>query len=435
MDALKLFLNKSDRIMRRCKRFEGTSVFLTIVIGSVVLLLAWASVAEIDRVVRTEGRIVPTGRSRPIQHLEGGIISEIATREGASVKKGDLLLTIDATSAEANLNENKIKLVSQRAHAARLEAEASGASDISFPADLADKASCNAERNLFLSRKKKLDMDLLVHQETVRQQSAELNNMRNRKEGLTKGYSIAQKRAQMLASMAEHKAASQMELLEAQGRESQFETEIRDAENAVPKIQAMLAAEEARIGTIKAEFRAAAQAELVTVLADIERLNQTMTSVADRMNRTEIHAPIDGVINRMVVSSVGAVVKPGEIIIELTPTSDEVLIEARVMPKDRGDLRPGLKANIRVSAYDVGALGGLSGLLTEISADTMQDARGEPYYLAKILVNSVSSAYADKPLLPGMTVSGDLVTGRRTFLSHILSPMRKFSSNMFRDAR
>jgi membrane fusion protein, adhesin transport system len=426
-------LAKSAALLRPA--LEGPRLFLVIIAAAIIVLFFWASIAPIDRVVRTEGKIIPAGRSRQIQHLEGGIVAAISTYEGAAVKKDDLLLTIDDTAASANLSETKSKLTSQLIRARRLESEARNLAAISFPPDLADLDASEAERRLFLSRKDKFNEALKVHQEMIRQRTAELEEIKKRRISLDDERTIAHKRLQMYEKMLAHNAASQMEVLEAQSRERRLETEINDAESSKPRVEAAIAGEKAQISTLGANFHSEVQNDLVITLAEIDRLKQIMTSEVDRKKRTEIRAPIDGIINRIAVNTTGSVVRPGEAILELTPNTNEVLIEAKALPRDRGELRPGVNAKVRVSAYDAAELGTLSGRVTEISADTMQDPRGDAYYRVKILVNSIPDSYAEKPMLPGMTVTADIVTGRRTLLNYLFSPLLMFTHKMFRDPR
>lgn len=414
---------------------EAPTFYIVAVIVLIVTAIGWSSIFQIDKVVRVEGKIIPTGHSRPIQHLEGGIISSIAVHEGAQVKEGDLLLTIDATAAGASLNETNVKLITQRVRAVRLKAEASLLDSLIFPDSLAAEASISAERSLFLTRKSKLSSDLHVHEQTISQHTVALTEIDMKQKDLMAELAVAQTRRGMLEKMAARQAASQIELLESQSRERRLETELREAENTKPKIRAALATEQARRAAVLAEFKSTAQTELVVTLAEIDRLNQTVAAAQDRMKRTDIRAPIDGTINRISVATIGAVVKSGEALIELTPVSSEVFVEARVLPQDRGELRSDIIAKVRVSAYDFAMLGALEGRLTEISADTMQDAKGEAYYRAKILIEGMPASYAGRPIMPGMTVTGDLVTGRRTILSYLLSPLFKFTQTTLRDSR
>jgi membrane fusion protein, adhesin transport system len=351
------------------------------------------------------------------------------------VKKGDLLLNIDATSAGANLSETEVKLISQRARAARPEAEATGADALTFAPDMAATRAAADERLLFTSRRLKLDQELRVFDEMQRQRQAELSEVEGRRQRLAKEMATADQRSALVAGMAARNAASRLEVLEAQSRGERLATELNDAEAAVPKIRAGMAEARARADEVRARFRSMAQEDLVIARAEIERLAQILTAQADRVSRTEVRAPADGIINRVTANTVGGVIKPGEIIVELTPMAGEVLIEARARPADRGDLHPGLAVKVRVSAHDSGALGTLSGEVREVSADTVQDSRGDAHYPVGIRVDDLPPAYSGRLLAPGMTVTADIVTGRRTVLRHMVSPLAKFTDNAFRDPR
>ena len=415
--------------------FETPRIFLLSLLVLIVLLPFWASLARVDQVVRVEGKIIPAGRSQQIQHLEGGIVASIDTVEGASVKRGDLLLKIDATSVEATLSESQIKLNSQRVRAIRLEAETKNQNTLNFPPDLARLPVAEAEQRLFAARRAKLTQEITIHQSTINQRSADIEDATQRRARLVTERETARQRLDMELSMASHGAASKIEVLEAQSREQRLKTEIGEAEGVIPKLNGSISEERARIETSKADFSAQAHNDLVATLEEVDRLKQSITTDAYRMKRTEIRAPIDGVINRISVNTVGGVVKPGESLIELIPNTNAVLIEAKALPRDRGYLRKGLDAIIRVSAFDAGEMGMLKGHVTEVGADSILDAHNEPYYQINVLVGSIPPSYSGRVLVPGMTVTTDIVTGRRTVLAYLLSPIHKFIYTMFKDPR
>lgn len=422
-------------ITSRCWRMEAPRTFLIAILVLLALLVLWAWLAVVDQVVRVEGRIVPAGRSQQIQHLEGGIVAAISTSEGAIVRKGDLLLTIDATSIGANVSETEVKLTGQRIRAARLNAESRGLESLALPPDLADPRVADGERQLFISRRQKLEHELRVFEELNHQRVAELNELESRRQRLAGELSTAQQRSAILAGLASRNAASRLEILDAQSRDQRLATEMGAAEANLPKVRASIAEARARGEEAKARFRSQAQEDLVATRVEIDRLQQILTGQADRMTRTEVRSPADGVVNRITANTVGGVIKAGDVIVELTPTAGEVKIEAQARPSDRGELRPNLDTKVRVSAYDTGSLGTLTGRVIEVSADTVPDGRGEPFYRVGIRIDAIPDAYAGKLLAPGMTVTGDIVTGRRTVLRHILSPLNKFADNAFRDAR
>jgi adhesin transport system membrane fusion protein len=415
--------------------FERPQLFLGAMLLLVLALPVWLSTAHVDQVVRVEGRVIPAGRSQQIQHLEGGIVASINTAEGASVRRGDLLLTIDDTTVAATLSEAQIKLNSQRVRAVRLEAEANNQNTLDFPADLANLPVTAAEQSLFQARRAKLNQEIAVHESTIVQHTGEIEEARQRRVRLLAESETATQRLEMQQKMAAQGAASKMDVLEAQSREQRLRTEIGEAESAIPKLEGAIAEERARIATAKAEFGAQAHNDLVAALEEIDGLRQRITGDADRMKRTEIRAPVDGVVNRIAVNTVGGVIKPGENLIELIPTTSGLLIEARARPRDRGYLQIGLDSQIRVSAFDAGEFGLLKGKVTGVGSDSIQDGKNDNYYQVNILVQNVPASYAGHVLVPGMTVTADVVTGRRTILAYLLSPVRKFTYAMFRDPR
>ena len=414
---------------------ESPRFYLYCILGFLLVLLLWMAIAHVDRVVRIEGKIIPAGRSQQIQHLEGGILRSVNTTEGAHVRRGDILLTVDSTRSEATLIDTRTKLLSQRARAVRLEAEVQGRNTLAFPPELAQLPVAKDELQLFTARRRKLEQEVAVHTSAIAQRSADIDEAGQRKIRLTSEVETAHQRVELEKTMAARGAASRMEVLEAQSREQRLNTEIGEATAAIPKLMASISEEHAHIEAIKADFNSQSQSDYLQTTSEIDRLKQSLTMDTDRMRRTDVRAPVDGVVNRIDVNTVGGVIRAGENLIELIPQSDEILIEGRVNPRDRGYLHSGLEANIRVSAFDAGELGILKGQVTEVGADSISDAHTEPYYQVMTRVKMIPDAYLQNNFIPGMTVTVDVVTGRRTILAYLLSPVTKFTYNMFKDPR
>ncbi|MBI3445763.1 MAG: HlyD family type I secretion periplasmic adaptor subunit [Magnetospirillum sp.] len=418
------------------RRLEQPQTYLWMMAAIMLLVLVWALLTSVDKVVRVEGRIIPAGRSQSIQHLEGGIVAAINVQEGAVIHKGEVLLSIDDTSAQASLAESKNKLLGLRIKAVRLEAEAKGQSSMNVADSLRqNRELVDAELHLFAARRQKLDQERRIFEEQISQRNSELREIQSRHRKLSVEMETARQRLKLMASMATRNAASQLEVLEAQSREQRLLTELSDAENAQPKVAGAIAEAQARIQDSSARYRAEAQGELSSTMVEVDRLENTITTQADRATRTEVRAPVDGIINRITINTVGGVLKPGDTIVEITPSTQDIVLEARARPSDRGDLRAGLPAKVRVSAYDVGELGILAGQVTEVSADTVQDAKGEPFYRVVILVDRLPESYAGKQIVPGMTITADVVTGSRTIMQYVTAPFTRFIFNAFRDAR
>lgn len=409
------------------------------VIGLLSLLLGlggWAWVAPIDKVVRAEGRIIPSAKSQMIQHLEGGIIAELQVREGQTVRQGQLLVSIDPTRADATLSERKAKRQGLAARAARLQAEAEGQPSVRLPADLSPAASVvRAEIDAFNSRRERVGQEVRVLQEQIAQKRAELAEQENRQKSLGAEMEVARKQLAVVTGMMSRQSASQMELLDAQAKVKRYETQIQDSQSAVPKLRAAIAEIDERIRDASARFRAEARTELAQSRAELDRVDQEIRGESDRVARTEVRAPVAGVINRVYVNTVGGVIKPGDAIFELTPSDEKIVIEGRVRPADRADLHEGVRANVRLSAFESSRYGTLAGEVTEVSADTLPDERGERFYRVKVAVDAATSRIPLAQLSPGMTATADLVTGRRTVMDYLLSPLTKFASRALSEPR
>jgi membrane fusion protein, adhesin transport system len=411
-------------------------VLIILALSILILSIGWMSLAPVDRVVHAEGRVVPAGKAQIVQHLEGGIISSMLVHEGSLVKKGDLLVVIGDTRADSQLGERKIKIAALQARATRLKAEAEGSAKPVFKhGEDFEVAVQGAEQSLFTARQQKLAQETEIFQDQIRQKTSEITESESRKISLAAELDIARHQLSIITELIAKNAASKLELLDAQGRVQRLLTQIGDVESGLPRLRAALSEAEAKRGEALARFRSEARADLSSTQMDIDSASEGLRAESDRVTRTDIRAPVNGIVNRIYINTLGGVVKAGEPVMELTPTDERVVIEAQVRPNDRAELRSGLPSNIKVGAYDFGIYGTLKGRLTEVSADTLNDERGNRYYRVELEVDDIPTSYLENPIMPGMPVTADIVTGRRTVLQYVLSPLNRFSYDAFREPR
>jgi adhesin transport system membrane fusion protein len=411
-----------------------TLIYLTAL--TALAIGAWIGLASVDQVVRTQGRIIPSGKPQIVQHLEGGIVSQVYVREGDVVAKGQNLIAVSDLLANSTRGEKRAKLDGLIARQARLQAEADGAARIVVPRDLAaNSGDMRNESDGFLARQAKLHQSTRILEQQLAQKRQEVTEAEGRQRSLAGELDVARQQLVLVTGLLSRNAGSQLELLEAKARVERLSTQIRDTEASMPRLGAATQELQARVAEVGAQFRSEAQASLSETYVDLQRLRQELKGDDDRVKRTVVVAPEAGTINKLFANTVGGVVKPGETLLELTPADEAVVIEARVSPAERGALQIGQRAIVRVAAFDYTVYGTITGKISEISADSLADERGERYFRVGVAVDPESRRHFAKPLTPGMTVSADAVTGNRTVLAFLLSPIRGLASTALRDRK
>lgn len=406
--------------------------------GTLVALamLAWMALASVDRVVHTSGRVVPSGKQQLIQHLEGGIVSKVFVREGDRVEKGQILIAVSDLQANSSLGEKRARLEGLNARATRLQAEAEGAARFTAPDGVSPASpEMRHQSDAFEARNSRLQQTLRVIEEQQAQKRQEAAEQEARRKGLTAELDVARQQLALVQNMLARNAASQLELLDARARVERLGTQIREAETAAPRLHAAAQELQARAAEAKAQFRSESRTALADARVEMQRLQQEIGADDDRVRRTDIVAPVSGVVNKLLFNTVGGVVKPGETLMELTPADDALVVETRVSPAERGALQTGQKTVVKVAAYDYTSFGTLSGQISEISADSLVDERGERYFRVGISVDPQSLRQFGQAVTPGMTISADAVTGQRTVLQYLLSPIRGLAASALRDQK
>ena len=394
--------NKSESINKRAEvndiDFIGSSrdavlserskwgpVLMYSIIFFIAIAIVWAKLTVLDEITAAQGKVIPSSQIQVIQNLEGGILSELFVKEGDTVKKGQILLRIDDTRFSSSFKEGEQKYIALLGAISRLRAEATGADKIIFPRVVSEKAAevVKNEQQLFDSQRDQIDSNT---------------------ETLQKSYELAVEELSITKPLVQEGLMSQLELLRLKRQVNELQGEIDKA---------------------KDEFRSNAQKELNEKEANLLALKESQKAAEDRLTRTTVRSPVTGTVNVVHISTIGAVIQPGVSILEIVPTEDNLLIEAKVKPKDIAFIRPGQHAIVKVTAYDYTIYGGLDGTVEHISADTIEEEKNtkpdESYY--KILVRTKKNylGKTSKPLyiIPGMTVSVDVMTGKKSVLDYL----------------
>ncbi|WP_024304354.1 HlyD family type I secretion periplasmic adaptor subunit [Pseudogulbenkiania sp. MAI-1] len=403
--------------------------FVWLLLAIVLAALVWAGIAQVDEVARGEGKVVPSSQIQRIQSLDGGVVSEILVREGARVQKNQLLLKIDSTRFESSLNENRAQYLSLLAKAARLRAITNGTPFVVPPEVQREAPDIGLhEMELYGSKRRELEANMSIARQQLAQRNQELVEVRARREQAEQGLGYTSKELQVTRPLRETGAVSDVDLLRLERDVSRFRGERDMAAAQIPKIQAAIAEAQRKIEEVELSFRNQASAELSDTLAKLSSLTETRVALNDRVKLAELRSPVNGTVKQLLVNTIGGVVQPGKDIVEIVPTEDTLLLEARILPRDIAFLHPGQKAFVRFTAYDFAIYGGLDATLEQIGADTVTDDKGNAFYVVRVRTRKSYLGNASRPIIPGMVAEVDIMTGKKSILSYLLKPVLRAHS-------
>ncbi len=396
----------------------------------------WAYETTLDEVTRGEGKVVPSSKIQIIQNLEGGILSEVLVAEGEMVEKGQILLKIDDTRFASSFRETELKHYELLARNARLKAESQG-TPLILPKNIIEKHPHLAEQELALYQSRqfalKSAISVLKQQEAQRRQ--ELVERRSKQKQLQKGYELSNQELKMSEPLVNAGVMSEVELLRIKRTTNELYGEMEANRLAVPRVQSSLNEVRQKIADQKAQFKTEAAVQLSEVSAEFARTKEAIFSQKDRVTRTQVRSPVKGTIKQLKINTVGGIIQPGMDLVEIVPVEDNLLIEAKIRPADIAFLRPGQEAMIKLTAYDFSIYGGLPAKLERISADTIEDDKDESFYLIYLRTdkNYIESSKGNLDIIPGMTTSVDILTGKKSVLDYLLKPILKARNEALRE--
>ncbi len=403
--------------------------FFLALVALMVIMFIWSNFAMLDEVTRGDGKVVLSKDIQTIQNLEGGIVSEILVEAGKVVNEGDVLIRIDDTRFSSTYMESAVEHLTLKAEIARLEAEAAGA-EMVIPEGLTgdELQIMENELNLFKVRNNELHSSLEVIAQQgnqIKQQRLELISSEKR---LKESLKLARKELAITEPMLASGAVSEVDVLRLQRDVNDLEGQVEMAAMSINKATAALEENKNKASEIENRFKTEAQRNLNEKRSKASMLEKSLPALEDRLLRTTVRSPVKGVVKRLLVKTVGGVVQPGSDLIEIVPLGDRLLIEARIRPSDIAFLYPKQRAVVKFTAYDFGIYGGLEAELEQISADTIFDeASGESFYhvLLRTAKSELSHNGETLPIIPGMVVSVEVLTGQKSVFDYIMKPILK----------
>lgn len=398
--------------------------------------LIWANFATLDEVAIATAEIVPAGRIKVVQHLEGGIIQEIYVAEGDTVREGQSLMLLDLASSGTNREELQVRMDSELLVKARLEAEAEG-KELVFPEEVTQRrpAIVAAQRQAFEARRRELGSTMQVMREQVKQRELEVEELNARARAVESNYKLASERLKMSKSLLAEGLTAKMEHLQLEAEVENLDGEMRSLRPALPKAQAAIEEARQRLEETESRFRREAQDQLSKTEESLARVAELLSDANEQGIRAEIKSSIDGVVKNMRYNAVGNVVKPGEPIMELVPTGDQLVVEAKLNPIDRGYVTEGQAATVKVSTYDFTRYGGLAGQVIRVAPDSSTNEDGAPYFRVVVQTdkNYLGKVEGDLPITPGMQATVDIHTGKKSVMDYLIKPVLKLQHEAFRE--
>ena len=435
---------------------RSSRILLWGVVCFVVVALVWAYFAELDEITRGEGSVIPSQQVQVVQYLEGGILKDIYIKEGDQVEAGQSLLRVDETQFlsdfrgqaqegayfEISVARHKAELnsiiisgngnASQWQEQVGIQAQPILMSDewkVQYPL-LYGREQAQLEEHL---RNLSNQLDILGRQ--IEQRVQEKRELESKLSHIQRSYKLSLQEVSMTRPLAEQGVIPKIELIKLERDLNNYKQELEGVKLLLPKVQLSVQEAVAKRREIALNARSESQQKLNERLAQFKQSTEQQVSLRDRVDRTTVISPVQGTIKTISVNTIGGVIRPGMDLVEIVPTEDHLLIEAKVSPKDIAFLRPGLAAVVRLTAYDFSIYGGLKGTVEHISADTIEDDQGNIYYLIRVKTenNDLGRGNTSLPIIPGMMATVDIMTGKKSVLDYLLKPIFKAQQQALRE--
>lgn len=411
--------------------FWGITVFF-------VILFLWAAFAEIDRTVRGQGRVISSSQLQVVTSLEGGVLEDILVQPGERVEAGEVLVRLDPTQSGAELGSSSATAVALDMKIARLRAEVAGqAPSYPMPSTTDAASQLQVEKSLYSSRQAALRSALSAGQAQIERARQGVAQAQATVQARQSALAQAQNEVNAVRPLVDNGIEPRMTLTRAESQAATAQSDLASARAGISQASAQVAEASANLARIRQDWREQSANELALAQADYEARASTLPALQKRVDRTTLRAPTSGQVSRVLVTTRGSAVSPGEPVVELVSDDDRLMVEARVRPQDIGSVRIGQKAKVGITAYDQAVYGTLDGQVQTISPDSIVDPQtGETYYLVRVTTQANGlrgPSGQELEIGPGMVADISLLGDKRTVLQYILTPITRLSETAFRE--
>ena len=395
------------------------------------VLLLWAAITRIDEVTQGEGKVIPSKQVQVVQSFDGGIISELLVRVGQAVKVGDPLVRIDETRAISSLRENQTQYISLVAKQARLQALASDQPfELPMHIQQDDPKIYAQENNLYLSSKNALESQIGMAKDELMQRQSELAQTLAKLGQATRGLKLVDREIAITKPLQQTGAVSEVDMLHLEQSAESLRGEQNQAQASIGQVKSAIAEAERKINETEQTALSKIHVELSETTAKLNSISETRVALNDKVIQSTLKSPVNGVISRLYVNTIGGVIQPGKDVLEIIPSDDTLVLETKVQLKDIAFIALNQHANVKLTAYDYTIYGTLEADVIGVAADSQVDEKGNAYYIVR--VRTVKSSLGPQlPIIPGMAAQVDIMTGKKTVLSYLLKPVLKAKAYAF----
>ena len=407
-----------------------------LVVAVLSAAVIWSVIADLEEVATAQGVVVPQGQIKVVQHLEGGIVQSIDVREGQRVAEGQPLARLTLGTQVLNRNELQARLDGLVIKRARLTAQAR-TTELAFPAEEAARQPdiAESERRSFEARQRELQSMESGLRIQAQQRGLEVQEFVSQRASLARELVNVEEKFKISTELLEDGLTTRVEHLDLEQEAERVRGKLEVIDVAIPRTRSALEEAEERIREVRLTSQREANENLAKVDSDIARTRENLSQAADQVDRTVITSPIDGVVKTLHVNTIGGVVAPGQPIMEIVPSGQTLVIEAKLSPTDIGFVRVGQSAVVKISTYDFVRYGGLDGVVTEVAPDSSIEDNGDAYFRVRVQTAKtyLGAEPGSLPITAGMIATVDIETGTKTVAEYLVRPVLKLRHEAFRE--
>ena len=418
------------------KQTNSSSVLLLAVLSLIMVVFVWAAVTEIDNVVRGSGKTVSEAQNQFVQSSEPGVIRKRYVSEGDVIKKGQLLFDIDPIDAKTQLDQAQKRFSTLSVKSIRLKAEVDNLVP-TFHQDLLETSpnAVSTELALYRARLDDLNTKSAILEQRRIQKLNEIQELKIRFETTSNGLALIRREIATLEPLVKNGLAPETRLIALKRDEEASIGAANQAESGQKRLTSGLEEIDEQLTAEKQAYKTSALTDLSSIEGELSELAARIPALENRVERTSVKSPVDGVVNRINYVTADAYISTGEVLLEIVPTGSDLIVETKINPKDIADIVIGQEVKISLSAYDPSKFGRIDGKVLNVSADAIADSQtGEQHYLVDVSI--IGTLYENNgeevTILPGMVSHIDVLSGKRTILDYFWQPIAKLKDDAFR---